>query len=604
MATNAGTIVVNLRASTEKFQRGIKKAQNSLKGFGNSTKRFIADNKLAIGLGVGAFVAGIAKVTKAASDLEETQGKFNTVFRGSTEVAEQFAKELQTSYATSEEEAKRFLSTIQDTLVPMGLMRDEATNISGSVVKLAADLGSFNNLPTEEVVKAIQSAMVGNLETVRKFGISLRAASIDQAILNKGMAKSSDEITEAQRVQERLTQIMAGSSDAIGDMARTSESFANQTKKLNAEWNNFLVTLGQFTIGPGKAGVVILTNMVTELNAGIKSISTMSQEFKTFTGFLETNFVAVLGAVALAVLDMIEQIPFVSTIIKKLGGDLDRTRTIIEDQIVAWNATNIASEEAAEKMVGSEDKKQKALIKTKDVLVETKEEEKQFSLDTADALFQDNVKDAQKRMEGEKKFAAFFNTSRKDVADFAMSQANNMFESFGQGTADMILEGRKFGDVIKAIWKDLARAVIAQIAKMIVKWLAFQALKAAATGGFGGFFASGGIISEPSVITGLRSGVTHIAGEAGPEAVVPLDSIRNSSAQRNESAEEIAGGNGGGGGGSSRGGAVNVNVSITGMFIEGNENKWQRLIREKIVPEISRFTMGRPIGPFNRKRGV
>jgi hypothetical protein len=51
-------------------------------------------------------------------------------------------------------------------------------------------------------------------------------------------------------------------------------------------------------------------------------------------------------------------------------------------------------------------------------------------------------------------------------------------------------------------------------------------------------------------------------------------------------------------------GGLNLTVNISGQFIEGNENQWQRMFREKIMPEIRRMTMSNPTGNFIRRRGA
>lgn len=185
------------------------------------------------------------------------------------------------------------------------------------------------------------------------------------------------------------------------------------------------------------------------------------------------------------------------------------------------------------------------------------------------------------------------------------------FDNFGSGMADMIMEGKRFSDVMKNIWEDLARQVIKTIAKMIAKWLAFLALRGVLTafGGPGagvafgqvmgiaasGGAADGGLIREPSILTGLRSGRSILAGERGTEAIVPTGMGGGGS---NVTAKEMGTSFAGGGD------SVSVTVNIQGQFIEGNEAKWQKLIRDKIVPELRRRTMIDPQGLFNRRRGA
>ena len=88
---------------------------------------------------------------------------------------------------------------------------------------------------------AFQSALVGNHETVRRFGVVITEATLKQELLRMGINKTSTEITNAEKVQARLNLLIAGTSDAQGDAERTSTSFANSMKALNAEFQEFMV---------------------------------------------------------------------------------------------------------------------------------------------------------------------------------------------------------------------------------------------------------------------------------------------------------------------------------------------------------------------------
>ena len=50
---------------------------------------------------------------------------------------------------------------MQDLLVPMGFARDAASEMSKSVTTLAIDLSSFNNIPVDDALLAIRSALIG-----------------------------------------------------------------------------------------------------------------------------------------------------------------------------------------------------------------------------------------------------------------------------------------------------------------------------------------------------------------------------------------------------------------------------------------------------------
>jgi hypothetical protein len=48
----------------------------------------------------------------------------------------------------------------------------------------------------------------------------------------------------------------------------------------------------------------------------------------------------------------------------------------------------------------------------------------------------------------------------------------------------------------------------------------------------------------------------------------------------------------------------NINIHINGTFLDANENKWRDLFNNKLLPQMERFTMLRPSGILNRRRGA
>lgn len=204
-------------------------------------------------------INGFQSVIKATSDLQEVTGKFEVVFKGQMAAANRFVDTLVDGYAMSTREARQFLSSIQDLLVPMGVSASAAATLSNEVVKLAADLGSFNNLPTQQVIDDMQSALVGNYETMKKYGVVLRATLVDQKALDMGLVATKKQLTAAHRAQAAYKLMLDGSKAAVGDMARTMGNYANQIKQLNANLEEFKVMIGKHILP-------IVNEYVTALN--------------------------------------------------------------------------------------------------------------------------------------------------------------------------------------------------------------------------------------------------------------------------------------------------------------------------------------------------
>jgi hypothetical protein len=78
-------------------------------------------------------------------------------------------------------------------------------------------------------------------------------------------------------------------------------------------------------------------------------------------------------------------------------------------------------------------------------------------------------------------------------------------------------------------------------------------------------YASGGIISEPTMMFGMRSGRRGVMGESGPEEIVPIGGGSSSSSMSNA-----------------------VTIVINGPVLTDDPIVWDNLAREHLIPAIDR----------------
>lgn len=258
-------MAANVKKELKKVDQSIKKTETSSFNLKNA---FIALGGVVV---FRKLIGGIAGAAKAASDLEEATSKFNVVFKGVETQAARMREELVGAYFFSRTEANKFLSEIQDLLVPMGLNANAAADMSGEIVRLAADLASFNNLPTQDVMRDIQSALVGNFETTKKYGVILNETIIKQRAFNDGLFSGKGVIDASVKAQLALKIITEASAAALGDRIRTADGFANSMVALNSSWENFSAALGQFVINSPavKAALSFLTNSLKEMSEAL-----------------------------------------------------------------------------------------------------------------------------------------------------------------------------------------------------------------------------------------------------------------------------------------------------------------------------------------------
>jgi len=178
--------------------------------------------------------AGAVASVKAAGDAQEMLSKFNVVFGRYAADSTASLTELAKATGRSKFDLMEMASALQDTFVPLGFARGEAAGLSEAMTALAVDVGSFNNVASTDVMRDFQSAIVGNHETVRKYGIVITQAALDTELLNMGIEGGVSAATEQEKVMARLNLIYAGTTDAQGDAARTAGSWANQMVSLKA----------------------------------------------------------------------------------------------------------------------------------------------------------------------------------------------------------------------------------------------------------------------------------------------------------------------------------------------------------------------------------
>jgi len=265
---------VVFKVDTKDFDTNLKQASASLKNFGTRMESFGRDMSMKVTLPIVGI--GTAMV-RAASDAEETRSKFNTVFRDLAGDTREWAETTAAAVKRSSLDLESYLATLQDTFVPMGFARDEAAKLSQQMVQLGVDLGSFNNMADADVIRDLTSAMIGNHETVRKFGVLITEATLKQELLNMGIDAGADEVTNQQKALARLNIIMNSTTDAQGDAIRTSDSFANMMKELEASLRDLRIEFGKEIIP------VLKESFIPALQDAMAGIKAMDDETKRNT---------------------------------------------------------------------------------------------------------------------------------------------------------------------------------------------------------------------------------------------------------------------------------------------------------------------------------
>jgi hypothetical protein len=242
-------VTVTFDADLDSLKKGVKGATTEVDSFGTkvgdfSKKAALAFAAVAAAAGAMAIKIGVDAV-KAASDLSETISKVNVLFGDTAKDIEKFADSAASSLGQTKQQALDAAATFATFGRAAGLSGKDLSGFSTGFVQLASDLASFNNTSPEQAINAIGSALRGEAEPLRAYGVLLDDASLRQAALELGIVSTTkNALTPQQKVLAAQALIYKQTSAAQGDFERTSDGLANKTRILTAQLENAKVTIG------------------------------------------------------------------------------------------------------------------------------------------------------------------------------------------------------------------------------------------------------------------------------------------------------------------------------------------------------------------------
>ena len=243
----AGRSVINVlvNADPRKFKAGMAEAEGALGKLGSAAK-----NTAKLVAAASAAIAGSAaiigkKAVAAASDFEESINAVNVTFGEAAKGIHELAEASATTVGLSSREFNAFAVQFAGFTGQLTTAEKDIVDVTDELTVRIADFASVMNLDLNEAATVFNSTLAGSSEVIRKYGIDVSAAAVENYLLEQGIASSKAEITEAMKVQGRYALVMEATAKMSGDFANTSDGLANTQRLLAAEFDNSMVRLGQ-----------------------------------------------------------------------------------------------------------------------------------------------------------------------------------------------------------------------------------------------------------------------------------------------------------------------------------------------------------------------
>jgi len=256
---------------TGRIDKEAKEAGGSVGGLSKGLKGLAVAAAVAIGIReIGQFLA--AAVT-AAVDLSESINAVEVVFGDASETILAFGADTTDAVFLANSEFNQLASVTGTLLQGFGLEVQQVADITIVLTERAADLASVFNTEVSVALEAINAALRGETEQIRRFTGSF---SIDEVkAFGRELFGVTGELTTQQQALAAVEFLLVKTDQVQGDAANTAGELANRQRALTEQWINAQASVGDALIPAVEGLVDSLIGMIPVIESAAKALASL-----------------------------------------------------------------------------------------------------------------------------------------------------------------------------------------------------------------------------------------------------------------------------------------------------------------------------------------
>ena len=266
-------------AANEKQRKSYLSLSNQMNGFMRNMAKLVSLKAIAEYLG-----NAVAKF----NDFYEATDLFHNAMGNLSGEADTLIGKMQGFLGVDPTKAMTYMATIQSLGTSFGLASDKAYILSKNLTQLAYDEGSYWNKDVAETFTAMSSAISGEIEPIRRLGVDLSQARLQQELLALGFNKQVSSLSQADKAVLRYIAIMKQTANVQGNLAQTIQSPANQIKILKAQLDMLAKSVGSLLYPALKAILPPLIAAVQLIREFVEWVAKLMGVKVVFTDFTKS----------------------------------------------------------------------------------------------------------------------------------------------------------------------------------------------------------------------------------------------------------------------------------------------------------------------------
>lgn len=265
--------------SVDKFSSSADKAKTSSDKLGDSLEQAAKSVLTLVGnvVGVNSLGDAIQKVVAQAVEWDGISARFGEGFGERADEAYAYVQKLSDALYINDQEFMKYSSNFATLAKGFGVAEDAVYGMSLGLTELGYDIWAKNNdfYSFEEALDAVRSAIVGEVEPIRRAGISITEATLKEVAASHGITKSVENMTEAEKALLRYTAMVeqAYSSGTVGTYAAELGTAEGQLRMLKQQTKSMAQALGSLFIPALNAVLPYISAFVNAVISAVQALA-------------------------------------------------------------------------------------------------------------------------------------------------------------------------------------------------------------------------------------------------------------------------------------------------------------------------------------------
>lgn len=274
---------------------------------------------------------------KEAINYVENLNLFKVAMHDSIQEGQEFIALMSEMYGLDPSYLSKTTGLFYEMAYAVDVPADAAKTLSLNLTALSSDLASLFNVDFEQSSDNLTSGIRGMSRAVVKYGLDLRASTVEAYANAHGITAQFETMNEASREILRYLVAIEQASDAQGDFARTIESPANQLRIFKEQITQFGRAVGNFIVAPLASALPYITGFVMAIRNILEGLAEL-------LGFMKWTS-ASTG-------DFTDSTESASSGISSIGTSADKATKKLKNMLSPFDELNILSQDAADSSSG------------------------------------------------------------------------------------------------------------------------------------------------------------------------------------------------------------------------------------------------------------